>query len=120
MNRFVLTVASLATLFCIASGCSEHHHDKDEQIRETRHWTLPDNLQPVAEGPAKLDYKAAADGRIYVTDVEDNVVVARKHIRAGQVLDVSPEQNMITIDGRSVLNQDLNKSHSHRIYFEQE
>lgn len=121
--RFGLTSLLIGAAICLAGGCSEHHHDGDrQQIRETHHWTLPPNLEPVAEGPSTLDYKAESDGRVYVTDATDaaNPVVARRHIRAGQIIEVSPAQDQITIDGRSILNQDLNKTHSYRIYFEKE
>ena len=121
--RLALTSLWIGACLCFAAGCSDHHHDGDrQQVRQTHHWTLPPNLQPVAEGPSTLDYKAESDGRVYVIDSSEaaNTVVARRHIRAGQVIEVSAAQDQITIDGRSVLNQDLNKTHSYRIYFVKE
>ena len=85
-----------------------------------RKLTVPDDAKVVADGAGELKYRAFQDGRLFVYDVEDQLVETARHVRAGQQMVVSPDSNTVTLDGRKIVEHDLKKEHTHRLYFEPE
>ena len=71
----------------------------------------------VIEGNQEVTYTPDRDGTIYVYDVEADEVVYDGRVRRGEVFLIDPDDNKATIDGRTVLREDLKSSHRFRIYF---
>jgi hypothetical protein len=116
MNRTRHIFASIALLVAASLGCEETHEARDA----SRKLLLPDDANVVAEGAGELKFVAKEDGRVFVYDTEDQMLENAKHIRAGQLFELSPNANMATLDGRKVMDQQFKKEHSHRVYFEPE
>lgn len=112
------------TLLCSAlaavaiTGC--RITESDSRRDEGRELSVPKKSQIVAEGNGDLSYKTSRDGTIYVYDEDDDVTLFRQRIREGQRFTLSPEQNLATLDGKKVYNEDLKKKHQHRLYFERD
>ncbi len=113
-----LTLQNAAVLLlaaAIVAGCQEN-----SQPATPRQITLPGDAKVVAEGPGELTYQAKDDGRLFLFDVDDNLVVAAPHVRAGQKFNLSPDSATATLDGRKMVEQGLKKNQSYRLYFEPE
>lgn len=78
---------------------------------------IPRDARRVAEGSGNLSYTARRDGRVYVMDLDDRVVLDNRAMRRNQVILVNPDANRITLDNRKVFDGDLKRKHNHRIYF---
>ena len=113
ISRFKL--ALILFLVAAAAGCEETQAPPARpQI------VVPQSAKVVAEGAGQLKYRVTEDGRLFIFDVDDQAVDAMRHVRAGQQFVLNPEANTATLDGRKALEQDLKKTHSHRLYFEPE
>ena len=97
-------------------GCEESHEAREAR----RKLTLPDDAKVVAEGVGELKFRAMQDVRVFVYDVEDSALENARHVRTGQILVLKPDANVVTLDGHKVVEQDLKKDHTHRLYFEPE
>ena len=111
--------AFVALVAAAIVGCEETH-EPSETRAVARKITLPDDAKVVAEGVGELKYRAMQDGRVFVFDVEDSALENARHVRTGQILVLKPDENVVTLDGHKVVEQDLKKDHTHRLYFEPE
>jgi len=104
--------AFVALLFiALFAGC-------DQDVAQVQRTILvPNDAKVVAEGTGQLKYRAFQDGRIFVYDVEDQLTDTARHVRAGQQVVVSPDQEDATLDGRKITEHALKQGHTHRVYF---
>jgi len=117
-RNFIIGALALSPISLIG-GC-KIGDSGDSGRHEDRELSVPKKSEIVAEGKGDLSYKARRDGVIYVYDNDDSATLFRQRIREGQRLTLSPEQNLATLDGKKVYDQDLTKKHTHRLYFERE
>ncbi len=115
MKRVSYSFLAFAVVAAFAVGCDEIA-DKGA----SRTLSLPDAAQVVAEGPGDLKYRIPDDGCVFVYDADEQAVIGIKHVRAGQRFVLSPDANGATLDGRRVIEHDLKRNHSHRLYFVKE
>jgi len=101
---------ALLILAGATTGCQQ------DAATAARKVTVPDDAKVIAEGTGTLKYRALQDGRIFVFDVEDQLVDTARHVRAGQDVVVDPASNTATLDGRKIVEQ-LKVGHTHRLYF---
>jgi hypothetical protein len=78
---------------------------------------VPEYANEVKSGNGPLEYKAAEDGRIFLTDTTDNVVLYSGHISKDQAFALDPEARRATVDGKYVFTREIYPSHSHKLYF---
>jgi hypothetical protein len=115
MTRTLQNLALLLLAAAIVGGCQETSEPSTAHLI-----TLPGDAKVVAEGPGELTYQAKEDGRVFLFDVDDNLVVAARRVRAGQQFALSAKLSAATLDGRKLVEQELKMKHSHRLYFEPE
>jgi len=111
---------AFVTLFAAAIVGCEENHEASETRSVARKITLPEDAKVVAEGVGELKYRAMQDGRVFVFDVEDSALENARHVRTGQILVLKPDENVVTLDGHKIVEQDLKKDHTHRLLFEPE
>jgi hypothetical protein len=78
---------------------------------------VPAYANEVKSGNGPLDYKAPEDGRIFLADTTDNVVLYSGQISKDQTFALDPEARRATIDGKYVFTREIYPSHSHKLYF---
>jgi len=113
MNRITLAVFLAALLV----GCASTDTRTDSSNDTLGVTQPPEQSRVVREGSGQLSYMARDDGRVYLYDVEDRAVVDSRPVSRGQEYLVVPDDNRVTLDGRTVLDRDLKSRHAHRIYF---
>jgi len=115
-TRLLCGVLALSTVSMTGCAISDSNSRRDEG----RELSVPKKSQVVASGNGDLSYKAGRDGTVYVYDEDDDTTLFRQRIREGQRFTLSPQQNLATLDGKKVYNDDLKKKHQHRLYFERD
>jgi hypothetical protein len=93
--------------FAIFSGCQE------DRINN-----IPAGATLSASGNAQLTYTAAADGTVWVYDVNNDRIDYSGALMANQSLAVNPDTREITLDGRVVSDKTMVQGAEHRIYFQ--
>jgi hypothetical protein len=81
---------------------------------------LPRSAKSVATGTGQVSYRAPSRGRIYVYDADSERVLMSREIHDGQTILVDPDQDRVLIDGKKVYDNNLERKHTHRIYFEKD
>ena len=114
----LLSLISLGLITQIGASCM----NTDTTTRDDRgdldsSVSIPRDARKVAEGTGELAYSAHSDGRVYLYDIDDRVVVDNRALRRDERYAADPDQNRIQIDSKKVSNQDLKRKHNHRIYF---
>jgi hypothetical protein len=111
----------------IGAGCESFNGDDDDdnddrevsgrdRISQTIS-EVPREAERIEEGRGELSWAARADGTIYLYDVNDRRVVDTQRVRKGQRYTIAPERDLATLDGRPVYEQNLDRDHTHRLYF---
>jgi hypothetical protein len=117
-----LTLAAVMTVGL--TGCSDLLDDESsDDSRTSRNDTLtisgiPRSADLLEEGRGTLSVRAADDGRVYLFDAEDGRVVWSGRIEKGQRFTVSPDNDRAAIDGQVVYERNLERKHTHRVYFD--
>jgi hypothetical protein len=81
---------------------------------------LPRDAKSVANGTDEITYRVRDRGRIYIYDAHDERVLLAREVYEGQTVLVDPAQDRVLIDGKKVYDRNLERKHTHRIYFERE
>jgi hypothetical protein len=79
---------------------------------------LPRDAKSVATGTAEISYRVRDRGRIYIYDADAERVLLAREVYEGQTVLVDPAQDRVLIDGKKVYDRNLERKHTHRIYFE--
>jgi hypothetical protein len=81
---------------------------------------IPNDAVRVIDGAGRLTYTAREDGRAYIYDEDvDRVILERDLLRHEQLV-LDPDEDSITVNGEKVFKGNLERKHSHRIYFERD
>lgn len=112
----------------IALGCASKKNkagmsgtESMEQPRDVAHTFpvegVPSYANEVKSGNGPLEYKATEDGRVFLADTTDNVVLFNGKLAKDQTFALDPEARRATIDGKYVFTREIYPSHSHKLYF---
>jgi len=98
-----LTIGLLAML----SGCAD------------RPMPVPSTATLMTEGNGeRIAFTPTSDGRVYVSDKTDNMILFQGEVRHGDIVEVRPREDHILVGGRVTSNRPLNDGHQYRIFFE--
>jgi hypothetical protein len=86
-----------------------------EQDRQNN---IPAAATLMTSGNSNLSYTAQSDGTVWVYDVNDDRIDYSGQLMANQSIVINPQTNQIIVDGRVVMDKNLNTSAQHRIYFQ--
>jgi outer membrane murein-binding lipoprotein Lpp len=78
---------------------------------------VPAYANEVKAGAGALDYTATEEGRLFLVDTNDNVVLYSGQISKGQAFALDADARRATIDGKYVFTREINPRHSHKLYF---
>ncbi|CAN5336003.1 hypothetical protein BH09PLA1_BH09PLA1_13800 [soil metagenome] len=93
-------------LALLCGGCM---HDRTPKI--------PPDATLMTEGQKSLAFRAPESGTVYVYNRNNDKIVYSGVLERGQAIEVAPERNRITIEGRTVLEKGLDQFEAHRIFF---
>jgi hypothetical protein len=80
---------------------------------------VPPSAHVVTSGTGRhLNYHADRNGRIYVQEAGTGRLVFSGRIQAGEQFDINPADDRATIDGRTVLDRQLDEQAEYRVMFE--
>ena len=79
---------------------------------------IPDTSVLVAFGSGRIAFTAVDPGRMYVYNADTARVVFTTHIEPGQRIVVDPAAGRVLLNGRPVLEQDLGKRKTFRLYYD--
>ena len=118
---FPIRAALLVLLGAILAGCSSSSKESSSH----HELKVPANAKVIGDVKGQINYtqNVPADGRIWLEDGTDQIVLARQHVREGQNLHFTTEGRSaaLTVDGRAVkTDRALDPNHAYRIYFEKE
>lgn len=82
-----------------------------------RHPVIPAHALMAAEGDERLAYNPSEDGTVYVYDVTDEKLVYSGDVKQDQIVVVDPGDNRVSVDERTVSEQDMDAGNVHRIFF---
>lgn len=118
-SSLLFALIGLALITQIGASCTNTDTTGDRDNRDDLGNTnsIPRDARKVAEGAGQLAFAARSDGRVYLYDIDDRVVIDNRALRRDERYSVDPDQNRILIDDRRVSDQDLKRKHNHRIYF---
>ena len=102
-NACILMVSSLGMVATV--GCA------------SRHKSIPDSAQLVAEDKGKSDFVAPQDGHVYVEDRSANKLLYSGKIDQGDRLTVDPGKNRLTLNGETVRDQKIRDLNNIRVFF---
>lgn len=82
---------------------------------------VPDSAKLVAQAArgGEMSYKASANGRLYLYDNDNNVLVETFTIRKGQRLTVNVKAGLATLDGETVMKKGLSQKATYRLLFDE-
>jgi hypothetical protein len=121
MRHFAASTAALSAIFVGVSGCES---DNDEPLAY-EHRTIqgdarndvPATASLVKEGHEPLMFQAPSDGTVWVYNASDHRLVYSGSLRLGQTVNVDPDHDFVTVDGRKVLDTKMDDFDKHQILF---
>jgi hypothetical protein len=93
-------------LLGVLAGCADHPSE------------VPSDGVKVAEGNAKLLYKAPEPGTIFVYESPDNRLIYRGEVRRGDTVELNAKDDRITIDGKTVMEKGIGNGHMYKMFFD--
>src|SRR4051812_28556289 len=87
-----------AMLTQLGAGCSStptNDDNRGDNRSDNRYTTasIPDDANVVDEGTGRITYTARRDGRVYLYDLDDRVVLDSRSLRRDQQYAVMPDDN---------------------------
>jgi hypothetical protein len=79
---------------------------------------VPANAIVATSGQDHLSYSVSSHGTIWVYDVNGNKILYSGKVDDGQVVVVDTTAHDITIDGRVVVNKDVDHGPTYRVFFQ--
>ena len=80
---------------------------------------VPSSAQLMTEGNGdRLTFRAAEAGRVYVSNESDGKILYQGEVRRGDAVEVTPKDDRIQIDGRTVTETSMGDGEQYKIYFE--
>jgi len=129
MTRTTYIASMLAGVILFGGCASKKKHEAppestpmtssrgEERTTEAMPEAVPSYANDVKSGVGRLEYTATQDGRLFLVDTNDNVVLYSGTISKGQAFALDPEARRATIDGKYVFTREINPSHSHKLLF---
>jgi hypothetical protein len=106
IRHFAVAAASGLLLLGVA-GCQ---HDRPE--------TLSPNAIKQVEGDRNLSFQAPSDGKVTVYNTDTDHIVYASEIKKSQSINVDVENNRISLNGQTAVENNLHKGDQYRIFFE--
>ena len=93
--------------------------ERDRNVKRREFDVIPPRAVRLQSTPGTREaaYTAERDGRIYVYDVDDGAVVYSSRLYSNEQFVLDPDDNVATINGRTVLDKDLKATHRFRLYY---
>lgn len=118
----LLAVAIIGGGAMMVTGCSEllgkDSDDNSSQRSDTlSRGRVPGGATILDQGKGPLKATARESGTVYLYDADDQRVVWSGNISRGQEFAVDPDADRAVIDSEPVYRQNLERNHTHRIYF---
>ena len=107
LTKLLCSLLLASMLVGYALGCAQERHE-----------VIPASAILGSEGEKRLTFTTNGPGMIYVHDQTDNSLVYSGEVDGERQIMVDPERNEITVDGRLVQEKQLDRGHTHRIYFQ--
>ncbi len=84
---------------------------------EDRRADIPSNAIQASSGNSKLTYTPSQDGTVWVFDKTNNRIDYSGPVMAGAAVTVDPDSNVVTVNGRTVMNGSLARGADHTVFF---
>ena len=78
---------------------------------------VPAYANEVKSGMGALSFTATENGRLFLVDTQDNVVLYSGQISKDQAFALDPEARRATVDGKYVFTREIDPRHNHKLYF---
>jgi len=105
-HKHLVLAALLGISVMLLAGCMED-----------RRADIPSNAIQASSGNSKLTYTPSQDGTIWVFDKTNNRIDYSSPVTAGSAVEVDPDANTITVNGRTVMNGSLARGADHTVFF---
>ena len=106
-------------LYFLPSTTNSDHYAKDSSKNGRSGSGVPDTAKQIAEERGReISYKASNDGTAYLYDATGEKLVETFRLESGQRLTVSPVDNAVAIDGKSVRGISLDRRTTYRLFFD--
>lgn len=125
--RRVLTAGSLAGAMVLGAGCGAFDRDDDDRsggevisgggATDARPTGVPSSAQVVDSGGGDLGYTASTAGVAYIVDQTAGRTIVSRQMASGQRLTVEPGRDRVSIDGRAIYEQNLEKNNRHAVWW---
>lgn len=112
LHRHALAAVSVLVL-AIAIGCQT-----DRPMETSPNRAIPRDAIYAKEGVGRLWFQATDPGVAYVYDADTTQLVFATGMQKNQRLVIEPLKDRATVEGKPVFEQPMQRTHTHRIYFE--
>ncbi|MBC7782208.1 MAG: hypothetical protein H7144_00095 [Burkholderiales bacterium] len=114
-------VVILVALVCgtqLAASCA--NDPVSDRTSDDNNYTdrIPEDARLVKEGSGEIRYRATANGRIWLYDVQERSVRYQTDLLDGDTVRVVPQDDRVYINDTSVKVKSLPDDRAHRIYFD--
>lgn len=120
----LMMLVLLGTGSLAMTGCSDLlGNDEDDNDSLSDRDTLssrdkiPGGAKILDQGKGALRARTRAPGTLYLYDVDDQRIVWSGRVHSGQDFAVDPNNDRAVLDSDPVYRQNLERTHTHRIYF---
>lgn len=114
-----LFYATAAALTISLTGCSAFDNDDDDRKTVTdmsMYGGVPNNALRGAQGFDTVRYRASEAGRVWIGDDSRRSVITEIPVQAGDEVVINARGDSVTVNGRVVYNQNLEKNNQHSIF----
>jgi len=101
------------------TGCSmfEGDDDKRNTVTDSSMYSgVPANAIRATSGNGTIRYRATSNSRVIIGDDVRRSVITETSAQAGEEIVVDAEGDSVTVNGRVVFNQNLEKNNQHSIF----
>lgn len=131
MTRRTFAAAAVSLAAGLVVGCgennNEHRNDKHRKANERiAHERVGPALSDIprdakridADYSGRLHYQAGHDGRIWLYDSTDDLVIYSGKLLRDERFVVEPEEDRLSINGKRIGPVNLHPKHRYRLYFD--